>query len=139
MSEPKNAISLLTLESLALCERRKEELELAGDNVATKNELMVYLFLIERIRAFSALEEHMAHALVRLDLLERARANDHEIVTAVMRDSATTRRLTLDFGERVDILASNFGAVFDKLAEVAAQAEKQGAAMKADAKEALDP
>ena len=78
----------------------------------------------------------MSHSL---DEMKRQRKEDHEIVSACLRDNAVTRRMTIDFGERVETIANQFGAVFDRLAEVSNAAEKQGALLQAAAEDSLDP
>lgn len=137
--EPKNAITVLTLESIAFLERKKAEVEQLVDKTTRHDELLVYLFLIEKLRNDTLRDAQMVAMSHALDEMQRARKEDHEIVVACLRDNATTRRLTLEFGERVDILASNFGAVFDKLADVARGAEKQAAALQADAEDVTKP
>lgn len=124
--QPKNAIAVLTLESLAFLQRKKDEVEALVDTTTRTDELVVYLFLIEKLRNDTLRDAHMVTMSHRLDEMQRQRKEDHEIVAACLRDNAATRRMTIDFGERVEIIASQFPAIFDRIAEVAGAAEKSG-------------
>ena len=88
---PKNAIAILTLESLAFLQRKKDEVEALVDTTTRTDELVVYLFLIEKLRNDTLRDAHMATMSHRLDEMQRTRKEDHEIVAACMRDNALAK------------------------------------------------
>lgn len=135
--EPKqNAMTVFTIESLDLMKSRRDELEASEDHHANRKELMLYSFIISKLQADYELHKHLAETMHRLDALERERGNDHEIVAAVLRDAAETRRLTLAATERVDVLAANVNAAMDEMARVSGRSEAVAKALTEEAKKA---
>lgn len=123
-----NAITAITIESLVLLERKLAEIEVGNeDRIAKTNELLVYQFLISKLRADAELLEHLARISLELDALKREGADDRAIVAAVVRDQAETRRLTMAAIDRVDILAANVNAAMDRLSDVSQAAQQQAA------------
>lgn len=121
-TKPTEALTVRSLQSLAMLEQRRAELEaLGGDRHPAGNELVLYQFLISKLQAESALHEHLAKAFLRIDRLERMSHEDRELVEAVVADHQETRRLALDAITRTNTLAATVSAGLDEMARVSRQ------------------
>lgn len=119
-----NGLTIIPLESLAILERRREAIAAAGDKrVATTNELLVYEFLITKLRSDADLHEQLAKMMQRIDDLERSKHVDSAMVDALVADARETRRLTIVAHERIDVLASTVNAALDEMARVSDRSE----------------
>jgi hypothetical protein len=117
-------VTTFSLESIKLMERRRDELAAERDGVVDSKELLLLAFIIEKLKADFDLHTHLAKTMQRIDSLEKASVNDREIVEAVLRDAAETRRLTLAAVDQVQILGACINAALDELGRVSDRSQK---------------
>lgn len=142
MTDTKAITRTITLESIALLERRHAELaQTHPDRMTVRtNELLLYEFLISKLRAEADTSEQIANIMLRVDTMAIERNEDRELIEAVARDGSKTRYIALEAVElmkttvaRVDILAANVNAAMEELARVSKGAAAQAAQLEEEA------
>ncbi len=126
MSEDKTALTIVTLQSLELMEKRRAELVARDDRYACADDLMLVEWVISKMRAEQYMQEHLARALDRIDKLENSEIKQDELIQAVVRDHAETRRLALSNTEEIQAVGATIDTLLNRINQNLHATEEQG-------------